>query len=120
MTALIKKGETAAAVAIYRERTNSGLKEAEDAVNALARGEHLPKPNSVLTTVDQDVVSLVREGKKLDAIKLYRAKTGVGLAEAKQAVTDLANEYGIQSRGSGCLGVLLTFLTMSVLAYWAS
>ena len=35
------------------------------------------------------VVSLAREGKKIEAIKAYREATGVGLAEAKDAVDQL-------------------------------
>jgi len=102
LTALIRKGQKIEAIKLYRERTGSGLKEAKDAVEALERGERLPTPTAILTTVDQDVVSLLREGKKIDAIKLYRDKTGVGLAEAKQAVEALARNHGIQSRASGC------------------
>jgi len=33
-----------------------------------------------------DVISLLRRNQKINAIKLYREKTGVGLAEAKDAV----------------------------------
>jgi ribosomal protein L7/L12 len=86
LTALIEAGQKIEAIKQYRERTGSGLKEAKDAVEALERGEQLPTPKAILTTVDQDVVSLVREGKKIAAIKLYREKTGVGLAEAQAAV----------------------------------
>jgi ribosomal protein L7/L12 len=33
-----------------------------------------------------DVIALLRKNQKIGAIKLYREKTGVGLAEAKDAV----------------------------------
>ena len=33
-----------------------------------------------------DVIALLRKNQKISAIKLYREKTGVGLAEAKDAV----------------------------------
>lgn len=36
-----------------------------------------------------EVVALVRAGKKIEAIKVYREATGVGLAEAKRAVEQL-------------------------------
>ena len=110
LRALIQRGQKIEAIKQYRERTRSGLKEAKDAVEALERGESLPIPDTILTTVDQDVVSLVREGKKIAAIKLYREKTGVGLAEAKAAVEALAAEYGIQARGSGCVGASLSLV----------
>jgi ribosomal protein L7/L12 len=113
LTALIEAGQKIEAIKQYRERTGSGLKEAKDAVEALERGEQLPTPKAILTTVDQDVVSLVREGKKIAAIKLYREKTGVGLAEAQAAVEAVATEHGIQARGSGCANAL--FLALAAL-----
>jgi ribosomal protein L7/L12 len=36
--------------------------------------------------VDSQVVALAQSGQKIEAIKRYRELTGVGLAEAKQAV----------------------------------
>lgn len=121
LTALIQSGQKIKAIKQYRERTGSGLKEAKDAVEALERGEPLPTPHAVLTTVNQDVVSLVREGKKIAAIKLYREKTGVDLAEAKAAVETLASEHGIEIRGSGCAGVsALIFLLGWFVAHFVS
>lgn len=38
---------------------------------------------------DADVAALARAGKLIDAIKLYRQKHGVGLAEAKAVVEAL-------------------------------
>ncbi len=37
----------------------------------------------------EDVAALVRRGDKIGAIKLYREKTGVGLADAKKAVDEM-------------------------------
>ncbi len=37
-----------------------------------------------------EVVALVREGRKIQAIKVYREHTGVGLKDAKAAVERLA------------------------------
>ena len=39
--------------------------------------------------VDPEVVALAQSGKKIEAIKRYRELTGVGLAEAKEAVDRL-------------------------------
>jgi large subunit ribosomal protein L7/L12 len=36
-----------------------------------------------------EIVDLVRQGEKLEAIKLYREKTGVGLKEAKAFIESL-------------------------------
>ena len=37
----------------------------------------------------EDVVALIKRGDKIGAVKLYREKTGVGLAEAKKAVDEM-------------------------------
>jgi hypothetical protein len=39
--------------------------------------------------LDKQVAELVRDGQKIEAIKLYRAQTGVGLKEAKDYVEGL-------------------------------
>ena len=35
---------------------------------------------------DADIALLLQQGRKIEAIKLYRERMGVGLAEAKEAV----------------------------------
>lgn len=40
-------------------------------------------------SVSGEVINLMRQGKKIDAIKLYREETGVGLKEAKDFVESL-------------------------------
>ncbi|MCX4692497.1 ribosomal protein L7/L12 [Streptomyces sp. NBC_01408] len=40
--------------------------------------------------VTDDVRALLRDGRKIEAIKVYRQSTGAGLAEAKQAVEAIA------------------------------
>ncbi len=44
------------------------------------------------TGQDDDVVALAREGNLIAAIKLYRTRTGLGLAEAKAAVEAMMRE----------------------------
>jgi ribosomal protein L7/L12 len=39
--------------------------------------------------VDPEVVALARQGKLLDAIKVYRAQTGASLEEARSVVNSL-------------------------------
>jgi hypothetical protein len=48
-----------------------------------------PIADPVVTQLVERMVALCRAGKKIEAIKLYRARTGDGLAEAKNAVEDL-------------------------------
>lgn len=42
-----------------------------------------------------DVVAHLIQGQKIQAIKLYRERTGAGLKEAKDAVEELARQRGI-------------------------
>ena len=123
---MIKRGEKIGAVKIYRQQTGASLKEAVEAVEAMQRGEPARPPHNASTGDIQDadlnaadlkdIVALLEEGKQIAAIKLYRDKTGVGLAAAKSAVEGLATGRGIQLPRSGCAGVLLVCLTAGLVA----
>ena len=52
-----------------------------------------PEPASVAASEDPRVIELLQSGNQIQAIKLYRELTGVGLAEAKDAVDRLAAMY---------------------------
>jgi len=58
------------------------------------------------------VVALLREEKKIEAIKIYRdGVAGCGLKEAKEAVEEIARKEGIALQSGGCsLGVLFALL----------
>jgi ribosomal protein L7/L12 len=55
--------------------------------------EHLgvaePEPETT------DIVAHLAAGRKIEAIKIYRDRTGAGLAEAKQAVEEIARRRGV-------------------------
>ena len=44
---------------------------------------------------DPDVVAALRSGNKIEAIKLQRERTGLGLAEAKHAVEEIERRLGL-------------------------
>jgi len=44
---------------------------------------------------NSQVIELVRSGKKIEAIKVYRETYGVGLAEAKKAVDGMEANLGL-------------------------
>ena len=48
------------------------------------------EPVSVTAAEDPRLIELLRSGKQMEAIKLYRELTGFGLAESKDAVDQLA------------------------------
>jgi ribosomal protein L7/L12 len=79
------------AAAFYRDRVGGSEEEAQQVVEAvytaLQRDEtHVAQPAS---SVDQQIVTLLRAGRKINAIKLYREHSGVGLKEANAYVEAL-------------------------------
>ena len=82
---LIRRNEKIQAIKLYRERTGVGLKEAKDAVEALAT-QYPPISHRNTVTGNADYLELARRGETIQAIKLYRERTGAGLKEAKDAV----------------------------------
>ena len=93
----IDAGRTIEAIKWVRARTGLGLKEAKEVVDALAAGDvgvTLERhPGQIAGLDDADfAASLVVEiaaGRKLEAIRLYRERTGLGLKQAKDAVEAL-------------------------------
>jgi ribosomal protein L7/L12 len=47
---------------------------------------------------EPDVVQYLMQGQKINAIKVYRERTGVGLADAKAEVERIAREHGLDGR----------------------
>jgi ribosomal protein L7/L12 len=86
------KGEimvTEADIQLLKSRIN----ELEDKLQFLYRRLNIDymAPNSDPTLAPQ-VQEALRRGNKIEAIKIYRELTGVGLAEAKQAI-DRAEQF---------------------------
>ena len=81
------------AVYVYREATGVSLAEAREAVEEMAQNE-LTKPPSGVRNYDDPVLegkikSLLSKGKKIEAVKIYRAEYGTSLNEAQQAVDQI-------------------------------
>ena len=90
---LIRQQKLIDAIKLYREIHNVGLKEAKDAVDALAAGKPAsatPPSEANQAAVDAEVVSMVRAGNMIDAIRMYRELHGTDLKAAKDAVDALA------------------------------
>ena len=94
---LLRSGQKIEAIKRYRELVGVGLKEAKDAVEAMERGEAVPVA-PLVSAPTASVHDLLREGRKIEAIKLYREQSGLGLKEAKDAVE--AMELGGQALGA--------------------
>lgn len=114
LSRLLAEGQKIEAIKLYREQTGAGLKEAKEAVEALERGEVVPGLGSgSLGKGEEEILSLLEQGRKIEAIKLYRERTGAGLKSAKDAIEAMARERGIASK-SGCLGMLLLVILILV------
>lgn len=96
---LVSEKKKIHAIKLFRERTGSGLKEAKDVVDSVERGNPLPSPGNYAdapgldTGAWEDIIpklrSLKAEGHAIGAITLLRARTGLSLREAKDAVDRL-------------------------------
>lgn len=91
---LAQNGDHAGAIRRYRELYGVGLKEAKDAVDALAAGKVIEmhrafsSPLSAEETgrVLDEVKELLRSGNKIAAIKHYRELNDASLTQAKDAI----------------------------------
>lgn len=118
LRSLLSEGQKIEAVKLYREEFGVGLAEAKEAVDALEQGESLtPRVSRTASAIEEEVLSLLEQGRKIEAIKIYREHSGKGLKESKEAVEALAVERGIPS-GSGCFGgILLGLLILAGLGF---
>jgi ribosomal protein L7/L12 len=115
LIALLDQGRKIEAIKLYRERTGVGLKEAKDAVEAIQRRERLPDPEESDNPFHETLVSLLKQGRKIDAIKVFREATGSGLKESKDAIESMAARHGLSgSQRTGCLGLIV--LSLMILA----
>jgi ribosomal protein L7/L12 len=93
---LLARNDRIGAVKAYRDATGASLRDATDAVTNRHRGRPTPGTGQPdLTAVRQ----LLGAGRKIEAIKVYRQLTGVGLREAKETVERLAATGQIPDRG---------------------
>lgn len=91
---LAQNGNLIEAIRRYRELYGVGLKEAKDAVDALAAGKVVevhrvfssPLTAEETSRVLEEVKELLRSGNKIAAIKQYRQANDVSLTQAKEIV----------------------------------
>jgi ribosomal protein L7/L12 len=106
---LLDNGQKIEAIKVYREEIPASLLDAKRAVEALDAGRQSPseRDRSAADNWQDDVLSLLSQGKKVQAVKLYQQRMGGGLKAAKQAVEALGDRRGILGGGGGCLGMVL-------------
>lgn len=109
---LLHQGRKIDAIKVYREHSGAGLAQAKEFVESLAAGEQ-PRASNVDDAFERELLNLLRACEKIQAIKIYRDRTGVGLKEAKDAVESLAKRHGVPV-SSGCGGAALVLLAAAL------
>ncbi len=106
---LVEQGSKLEAVKVCRDRTGLSLLEAKQAVDDLAAGSLTPQPKQADDALEADVLSLLRQGEKLHAVKIYRDQMGASLRESKRAVESMAERHGVEAidPGNSALAILI-------------
>jgi ribosomal protein L7/L12 len=100
VNSFVRSGQMIKAIKIYREDTGASLADARAAVERIEaglrlgielRGRRIPEEgmSTQSDALDEEIEHLLIQGKKIEAIKLYRERTDVGLREAKDMVDTL-------------------------------
>jgi ribosomal protein L7/L12 len=90
----------AARLAQLEKKVDQLLSQAGPDTNAYLQSSVGNPPNafsasvSITGAASADIMDLIRRGRKIEAIKLYREQTGVGLKEAKDAVEQIERSTG--------------------------
>ena len=98
------------AVKMYKDATGCSLLEAKQACERIRDGRDPGERISDDQWMD-GVLDALGEGRKLEAIKLYREKSGKSLKESKEFVENLAKELNLDMP-SGCAGMILLLITL--------
>jgi ribosomal protein L7/L12 len=100
--ALLAEGKVIPAIKLLREQTGFGVAQSKDYVERLAAGagSHAAAPApSTRASISSDAMAqiqqLVAQGKKIQAIKLVREHTGLGLKEAKDLVDRMEDSAAV-------------------------
>lgn len=78
-----------------------------------ANGDSGNDDESPSEELERQVVSLLQNGRKIEAVKLVREQFGSGLKDAKEAVEAIGRKNGIES-SAGCAGMLLLATGVSI------
>ncbi|MBW8012315.1 MAG: hypothetical protein FVQ83_13960 [Chloroflexi bacterium] len=93
---LVAQNRKTKAIHVYRELYDAGYSEASQAVDRLMQEGNVPvaEVQDIANALDLEKLAemgrLIAEGRKIDAIKLFREVSGVGLKEAKDTVEKMA------------------------------
>lgn len=94
VTALLQAGRKLDAIRVYREQTGTNLKDATQTIKDLEHRLDRADPSEI--EHDQDAATLLRAGRKIDAIRVYREQHGISLKDATAAITQMEKELGLR------------------------
>lgn len=103
---MVEKKQKVDAINLYQDIFGVGPGKAAEAVDKMFRGEgvQIVSGDSLVGKQDLDKLAevgiMIAQGRKIDAIKLYRQMYGVGLKEAKDAVEKMMRGKPIQVTSS--------------------
>lgn len=136
--AAVREGHHIEAIRLLREATGFGLKQAKDAIEALARGE-TPNLSAAPDIYEDDMTPPARpwnggmempesarqaimQGQRIEAVRLLREATGIGLADAVHAVDAWAQTNGIAlpqpRRNSAFMWIVLILVGVALAVIW--
>ena len=84
---LIANNQKIAVVKLIMDHAHCGLKDAKDYADELQAGTQKSTTNPA--NLDEQLLAILGQGNKLNAIKCYKDATGAGLAESKDYVEKL-------------------------------
>jgi hypothetical protein len=72
--------------------------------------------------IPADIQALVRERRKIHAIKALRERTGLGLKEAKERIDALERQLGIERPSASVSSLIfwVVLIVVGVLIWWVS
>lgn len=90
---LIKNNKKVEAIKYYKEETGADLVEAKEYIDNIANNSIIMENKNEIDIdlINRTIFELLEKDHKISAIKYYKDKTGVGLAEAKEYVDNIAN-----------------------------
>lgn len=89
---LVLQNRKLEAVKIIKDATGCSLKEAKDFADGFDAGQQTFMPPSSGKQIEETLLFLLGQGKKLEAIKHYKDNTGNGLADSKAYIEDLEQQ----------------------------
>ena len=95
----LQRGNSIEAIKLLRESTGLGLKEAKDRIDEHLSGRTTPLATPVSpSSLPPTVHTALHQGNKIEAIRLLRQATGLGLKEAKDTIDSFQSGNRIEPR----------------------